>query len=194
MRSFHVAYFDLNHFKPYNDIYGYEQGDQIIKWLAQILQKQLFRHGHFIGHIGGDDFVAIFKDIDKEQTEEQCNKIIRDFEQDITRFYHQEHIDLGGIKALSRNGTPVFYPLLGLAIGVVQPDPSECLSHHDVALLASEAKKKRNNLTAAVATCATAKTQTFTPNQSSTIRSSSVSEAELKVSSANFPDHTYWQL
>lgn len=142
VRSFHVAYFDLNHFKPYNDIYGYEQGDQIIKWLAQILQKQLFRHGHFIGHIGGDDFVAIFKDIEKEQTEEQCNKIIRDFEQDITRFYHQEHIDLGGIKALSRNGTPVFYPLLGLAIGVVQPDPSECLSHHDVALLASEAKKE----------------------------------------------------
>ncbi|MFP3479881.1 diguanylate cyclase, partial [Burkholderia sp. SIMBA_057] len=67
-----------NHFKPYNDIYGYEQGDQIIKWLAQILQKQLFRHGHFIGHIGGDDFVAIFKDTNKEQTEQQCNKIIRE--------------------------------------------------------------------------------------------------------------------
>ncbi|WP_404397505.1 GGDEF domain-containing protein [Idiomarina loihiensis] len=110
-RPFHVAYFDLNHFKPYNDIYGY-------------------------------DFVAIFKDTDKEQAEQQCNKIIRDFEQDIIRFYHQEHINLGGIKALSRNGTPVFYPLLGLAIGVVQPDPSECLSHHDVALLASEAKKE----------------------------------------------------
>lgn len=141
-RTFHVAYFDLNHFKPYNDIYGYERGDQIIKWLAQILHKQLFRHGHFIGHIGGDDFVAIFKDIDKKQTEEHCHKIIKDFEQDITRFYHQEHIDLGGIKALSRSGTPVFYPLLGLAIGVVQPDSSECLSHHDVALLASEAKKE----------------------------------------------------
>lgn len=109
-RTFHVAYFDLNHFKPYNDIYGYERGDQIIKWLAQILHKQLFRHGHFIGHIGGDDFVAIFKDIDKKQTEEHCHKIIKDFEQDITRFYHQEHIDLGGIKALSRSGTPVFYP------------------------------------------------------------------------------------
>ncbi|WP_417448109.1 GGDEF domain-containing protein [Idiomarina abyssalis] len=140
--SFHVAYFDLNHFKPYNDIYGYEQGDQIIKWLAQILQKQLFRHGHFIGHIGGDDFVAIFKDTDKEQTEEQCHKIIEDFEKDIARFYQQEHIQLRGIKALSRNGKSAFYPLLSLAIGVVQPDPSECLSHHDVALLASEAKKE----------------------------------------------------
>ncbi|RUO67087.1 bifunctional diguanylate cyclase/phosphodiesterase [Idiomarina ramblicola] len=139
-KRFHVAYFDLNHFKPYNDIYGYEQGDQIIKWLALIIQKHLFKYGHFIGHIGGDDFVAIFKD--ESQTKQLCDKIIRDFEQEVTRFYHQEHIDMGGIKALSRNQEPVFYPILSLAIGVVQPDPSECLSHHDVALLASESKKE----------------------------------------------------
>ncbi|MDV6316813.1 bifunctional diguanylate cyclase/phosphodiesterase [Idiomarina sp. HP20-50] len=139
-RGFHVAYFDLNYFKPYNDIYGYEQGDQIIKWLAQILQKHLFRHGHFVGHIGGDDFVAVFKD--GHHTKQLCDNIINDFEQEIKRFYHQEHIDMGGIKALSRDGKPVFYPLLGLAIGVVQPDPSKCSSHHDVALLASEAKKE----------------------------------------------------
>lgn len=139
-QHFHVAYFDLNHFKPYNDIYGYEQGDQVIKWLAQILQRHLFKGGHFIGHIGGDDFVAVF--IDTAQTEQQCKRIISDFEQEITRFYHQEHIESGGIKAQSRNGKPAFYPLLSLAIGVVQPDPSKCSSHHDVALLASEAKKE----------------------------------------------------
>lgn len=139
-QRFHVAYFDLNHFKPYNDIYGYERGDQVIKWCARILQKHLFKDGHFIGHIGGDDFVAISKD--EKHIKQQCERIIKDFEREITRFYHQEHIDMGGIKALSRNGKPAFYPLLSLAIGIVQPDPSECSSHHDVALLASEAKKR----------------------------------------------------
>ena len=141
---FSVAYFDLNHFKPYNDIYGYEQGDQVIKWVAQLLQKHLTGCSNFVGHIGGDDFVVIF-DLSAGNAglvDNSCKNVIELFDRDIIQFYHEEHIKLGGIKAVNREGHPTFFSLLSIAVGVVSPDAKLCESHHDVALLATEAKKE----------------------------------------------------
>lgn len=143
-RQFSVAYFDLNHFKPYNDIYGYEQGDQVIKWVAQLLQKTLTGCSNFVGHIGGDDFVVIFDHaaVTADRIENSCQKVIERFDKDIVQFYQEEHIKLGGIKAVNREGHPTFFSLLSIAVGVVSPDAKLCESHHDVALLATEAKKE----------------------------------------------------
>ncbi|WP_177208826.1 GGDEF domain-containing protein [Tindallia magadiensis] len=38
-----VLYFDLDYFKAYNDQYGFEKGDQVIRLLAQIIQKNLLQ-------------------------------------------------------------------------------------------------------------------------------------------------------
>ncbi|EKE84542.1 GGDEF domain-containing protein [Idiomarina xiamenensis] len=138
-RHFAVAYFDLNHFKPYNDVYGYAQGDRVIQWVAQLLQDGLVQQGQFVGHVGGDDFVVIFEDDSVWQ--QQCELILQRFHADIGSFYNSKDRERGGIEAVDRNGASSFYPLLGIAVGVVLPAQHACHSHHDVAALASAAKK-----------------------------------------------------
>jgi EAL domain-containing protein (putative c-di-GMP-specific phosphodiesterase class I)/GGDEF domain-containing protein len=137
-RDFYVAYFDLNHFKPYNDVYGYAQGDKVIQWVARLLREIIVGAGQFLGHVGGDDFVAVF---DQHcDWRGLCEQILQRFTREIPTFYHAEDRLRQGMLACCRNGHQQFYPLLGLAIGVVAPDHQRCHSHHDVAALASDAK------------------------------------------------------
>jgi diguanylate cyclase (GGDEF)-like protein len=135
--NFHVAYCDLDHFKPFNDVYGYSRGDRIIQNVADILSQDIDQDLDFVGHIGGDDFVVIFQSEDWQQ---RCNKMLNDFKQSVVRHYDREHVMRGGIVTMDRRGVETRYPLLSLSVGCVHPDPATCLSHHAVASLATEAK------------------------------------------------------
>ncbi len=145
-QNFKFAYFDLNNFKPYNDIYGYSKGDEIIVLLADILKQNIDVDLDRVGHIGGDDFVAFFQSRDWE---ERCQSILNMFREEIRHFYNQDDLNNQGIYCNDRRGKNQFYPLLSVAIGVVEPDWKYCKSHHDVATLAAdakhEAKKKGGN-------------------------------------------------
>lgn len=55
-----LVYIDLDHFKAYNDRYGFIRGDAMIRLLAEILRLTFQgESGLLLGHIGGDDFVVI---------------------------------------------------------------------------------------------------------------------------------------
>lgn len=136
-QPFAVAYCDLDHFKPFNDVYGYESGDQVIKTVGQILVTQADLKQDFVGHIGGDDFIVIFESADWRQ---RCEGILAAFGRIAPCFYSEADQRQGGIKAHDRRGQEQFFPLLSLSIGVVQPDVDDCRSHHDVSTLATEAK------------------------------------------------------
>ncbi|WP_240843420.1 GGDEF domain-containing protein [Acidaminobacter sp. JC074] len=61
-RSSCVIYADLNNFKVYNDVYGFERGNQVLKMTSEVLQKAIDRYmpySSFLGHIGGDDFIVV---------------------------------------------------------------------------------------------------------------------------------------
>ena len=75
-KEYCVLYFDIDNFKAYNDVYGFENGDKIIKILAKAISSNISRDG-FIGHIGGDDFIAIIYSWDIERL---CENIIKDFD------------------------------------------------------------------------------------------------------------------
>jgi len=137
-RPFYFAYFDLNNFKPFNDVYGYSKGDQVIQLVANLMQQHCGSND-FVGHIGGDDFVAIFE---RENWRHNCQAVLNEFDETVQEFYTAQDLENGGIHAKSRTGTPQYFPLLSLAIGVVAPDVSQCDSHHDVAELACAAKKQ----------------------------------------------------
>ncbi|MCM2681355.1 bifunctional diguanylate cyclase/phosphodiesterase [Echinimonas agarilytica] len=143
-QEFVITYLDLNHFKPYNDVYGYGRGDMIIQLVAELLKSHASAPGNFIGHVGGDDFVAIFTD---DNWQLQCELILKDFVARIPNYYEAVDIERNGIVARARSGVEQFFPLLGLAIGAVQPDPNHCHSHHEVAALAADAKKEAKRLT-----------------------------------------------
>lgn len=134
---FAVCYIDLDNFKPYNDYYGYEKGDQIIVGLADILRANLTDKNDFIGHIGGDDFMLI---LSSTHWKEQCEKILNKFSDWVCYRYRAEDLLRGGISGEDRMGRKQFYPLLSLSIGCVCLPPPECKSHHDVAVLTTHAK------------------------------------------------------
>ncbi|MBD3272165.1 MAG: response regulator, partial [Elusimicrobia bacterium] len=60
--TFSVIYLDANNFKAYNDKYGFERGDGVIRLIAAIVRdavKTLGSEKDFIGHIGGEDFIIL---------------------------------------------------------------------------------------------------------------------------------------
>ena len=141
--DFRVAYFDLNNFKPFNDCYGYSKGDQVIRLLGDLLVRYSDSSENFVGHVGGDDFVVIFR---HPQWRDICEQILSQFDEQVRSFYTPRDLQQGGIWASDRKGEPTFFPMLGLAIGVVHPDPYKCTSHHEVAELAAMAKKEAKKL------------------------------------------------
>lgn len=140
-QSFQLAYFDLDHFKPFNDLYGYAAGDTVIQLVSDILKQSC--DGNFIGHVGGDDFVGIFHNLNAEDI---CKLILNIFESRIVNCFDAEHIKANGYYAKSREGKKVFYPLLSLSCGIITINSADNLSHYDISQRASEAKKAAKNM------------------------------------------------
>ena len=93
-KRFVVAYFDLDSFKPYNDVYGYAQGDQVILHLAGLLKNMFSARLDFVGHVGGDDFLVVMRSADWR---ERVNRIIERFSATVANFYSPEHAAAGQI-------------------------------------------------------------------------------------------------
>ena len=141
---FSVAYFDLDNFKPFNDIYGYSAGDEIIKALGNILIECVPIENGQVGHIGGDDFIVIFT---CENWYYRCEVILGKFKNIISKHYKEDDLKAGGIHAESRYGEKKFYPLISLSIGVVDPNSTaKCKSYVDIADLAAKAKKQSKKI------------------------------------------------
>lgn len=142
-QNFKLAYFDLNNFKPYNDIYGYTRGDEVILLLAEIIKENIDPDTDRLGHIGGDDFVTIFQSRDWKQ---RCENMLVRFGEEIKGFYNDQDLGNQGIYSYDRRGENRFFSILSVAIGVVEPDWRSCQSHHDVAVIATDAKHEAKKL------------------------------------------------
>lgn len=118
-KLFAVCYCDLDKFKAYNDKYGFEHGDNVIKETARILIAAVQQFGSpddFIGHIGGDDFVIVTT---PERSDNICNKVIMDFEKKAPTFYNETDRKNGYTLAKDRHGQEQKVPLLSISIGIV---------------------------------------------------------------------------
>ena len=140
---FWVCYVDLDHFKPFNDVYGYRRGDDVIQLTGHILAKHGDRNRDFVGHIGGDDFVILFQSEDWEQ---RCQAVLDDFATAIADFYSNEDRERGGYISEDRQGKKVFYSLMSLSVGVIRVEPHQYYSHHQIAASAADAKKQAKKI------------------------------------------------
>lgn len=136
-KSYYLAYLDLSHFKPYNDVYGFFRGDEVIQLLAQLLLPHQSDQC-FVGHIGGDDFVMISMQDDTLLT---CQSIIEQFEQHKISFYQHTHWQAQSMSAHDRQGLPFQYPLVSLSIGVLPPQITQHATEHEISTLSAQAKK-----------------------------------------------------
>ncbi len=136
-----VLYFDLDNFKPYNDLYGFEKGDEVIRFTARILLSNFKKFGtndDFVGHIGGDDFIAITV---PEKADTLCRKIIENFDKEIEKFYTDEDRKRNFIISIDRKGNLVKYPLLSISISVVTNLYRKYTHTGEISSVAAELKK-----------------------------------------------------
>ena len=120
--NFAIIYFDLDNFKAYNDVYGFANGDDLIKFTAQLILKHVHsieNSDNFVGHIGGDDFVAI---VDETDYDKVCQDIILEFDNEALEYYNDEDIERGYIEVANRKGIIEQFPLTSISIGVVEVD------------------------------------------------------------------------
>lgn len=136
--AFTACHCDLDHFKPFNDMYGYRKGDDIIQACARIMIDTCDPERDFVGHIGGDDFIILFQSTDWL---ERCQRLLTRFDETVRQFFKPEHIVQGGYHGEDRRGNRVFFPLLTLSVGAVSVEPGGFSNAHEISAVAAEAKK-----------------------------------------------------
>ncbi|MED5612521.1 GGDEF domain-containing protein [Janthinobacterium sp. P210005] len=140
---FWVCYCDLDHFKPFNDVYGYRKGDDVIQLTGEILSSHCDPNRDFIGHIGGDDFMILFQ---SEDWEARCQAMLDDFAAAILAYYSTSDCERGGYISEDRQGKKVFYSLISLSLGVIKVEAHQYYTHHQIATQAAEAKKQAKKI------------------------------------------------
>jgi diguanylate cyclase (GGDEF)-like protein len=132
-----VAHADLNHFKAYNDYYGYWRGDEIIRAAAAVISTYCDPTRDFVGHVGGDDFVIVFQSRDWEA---RCLQIVREFNERALELFDASAREAGGIVSEDRHGERRFYPCTTISIGVARLREPRYLTADDVSAAAATAK------------------------------------------------------
>ncbi len=129
-----VLYIDIDNFKAYNDVYGFENGDIVLKYLSAIIKEN--SNNNFIGHIGGDDFIMITS---FEQAEVISKNILSLFKNKVSEFYKESDEKKGFITAKNRQGIHEIFPLM--TITIVGVHTIEYKNLYDLAEAAGKLKK-----------------------------------------------------
>lgn len=140
--GFYACYVDLNHFKPFNDQYGYWQGDEVLKFAAAVLADVCDPTRDFLGHVGGDDFLILFQ---SEDWKDRVLRAIHLFNEGAQRFYAPADRLAGGIHGEDRRGNPTFFGFVTMAIGCVRVESDggpSFYSSEEIASVAALAKRR----------------------------------------------------
>lgn len=140
---FSACYVDLDFFKPFNDVYGYRKGDDVIQRTGRILEQHCDPTRDFVGHIGGDDFLMLLQ---SENCEERYQAILETFAADIAQQFSGADLERGGYFSEDRANRPVFNPLVTVSLGVIKVEPGHFCSHHQIATAAAEAKRQAKRI------------------------------------------------
>ena len=145
--GFYACYVDLNHFKPFNDQYGYWQGDEVLKFAAAVLADVCDPTRDFLGHVGGDDFLILFQ---SEDWKERVLRAIHLFNEGAQRFYAPTDRLAGGVHGEDRRGNPTFFGFVTMAIGCVRVESDggpSFYSSEEIASVAALAKRRAKHET-----------------------------------------------
>ncbi|MDR6990450.1 GGDEF domain-containing protein [Luteimonas sp. 3794] len=138
-QGFVACYCDLNHFKPYNDQYGYFLGDRMLQLLASTLLRHADPRWDFVGHVGGDDFVMLMQSDDWAL---RCEGVVSEFNAAALALFEPGDRVRGVLEGEDRNGSYATFPLTTLTIGVVQIAAGERSGAEDIASSAARAKRE----------------------------------------------------
>ncbi len=138
---FAFLYLDIDNFKPYNDHYGYQNGDEAILFLSEIITEAVNALGggtDFVGHIGGDDFVVITT---PARAEFVARHIIDEFDKGSLILLHENDVRRGFMEIRNRLGETKRMPLMSLTIALVVDEEGKLKHYAQVNDIASELKQ-----------------------------------------------------
>lgn len=137
-RAFVACHLDLDHFKAFNDAYGYARGDQVLLHVAQVVTHASRLRVDFVGHVGGDDFVFLMRSQDWSL---RLTAIVEELEASLINFHSIEHRRAGGLDGLDRDGTQRRFPLLSASIAAVEVAGRRSVTAEEVADALRETKR-----------------------------------------------------
>lgn len=137
--KFAVCYADIDHFKEFNDRYGYHQGDRIILITSRILRDivRAYAPTGFVGHIGGDDYIF---SVPLDKAKVCCEEILETFDTLMPLHYSVEDQERGSFRGKDRRGNEYEVPLMSLSIGVVTNQRRSLTHTAEISELAAEMK------------------------------------------------------
>lgn len=139
-----LSHFDLDGFKAFNDKYGFERGDQMIRLVAELLRAMATRSGDFVGHIGGDDFVLV--QAAEPGWEERIWRMLDDFSANSLRLYDADERAAGFIEAEDRHGVVKRFSLATLSVSAVIIRPGKFTSHLEASEVLAEIKHQSKRI------------------------------------------------
>jgi DNA-binding response OmpR family regulator len=140
-RDFALVHGDLDNFKAFNDHYGFMRGDEVIRFCGNCLTEaavSLGIDGAFVGHIGGDDFVAM---IPPSMSESFCKEVIERFDDGILDLYDTADALRGYIEVIDRRGERYAFPVVSLSLGVASTDVRDIGTQWEASAIAVEMKE-----------------------------------------------------
>jgi diguanylate cyclase (GGDEF)-like protein len=143
---FALAYADLDHFKPFNDYYGFTRGDEVIRISGRLILnivKNVQSQGSFIGHIGGDDFLFI---MNINLVEDAAKEIIDAFDRIIPTLYESGDRERGYIETQDRQNSIRRFPFVALSIGITSNEQESFTHYGEITEVASEMKRQAKHV------------------------------------------------
>lgn len=129
---FSLAYLDIDHFKSFNDKYGFARGDEILLMTARLLMSIVMSvegEPKFVGHVGGDDFVFM---LPWSGMEDACKSVINAFDAIVPSFYDAEDRVRGSIISTDRQGALHSFPLMSISIAVANNHQRSYLHYGEI--------------------------------------------------------------
>jgi DNA-binding response OmpR family regulator len=136
-----VVHADLDNFKAFNDHYGFMRGDNVIKFSANVLVEAAVDVEDptcFVGHVGGDDFIAV---MNPEIAEQFCKSVIERFDDGVLDFYDPQDALRGYVEVIDRRGERHAFSIVSISLGVATNLRRTFSSEWEASAVASEMKE-----------------------------------------------------
>jgi diguanylate cyclase (GGDEF)-like protein len=140
-QPFAILYADLDHFKAYNDHYGFMRGDQVIQTTARLVEdvaREVTSGEAFVGHVGGDDFVVV---VSPSMAAVVAQAIVERFDEGVAAFYDDEDRARGYIEVTNRRGELQRFPPLTVSIGIASTEKRGFQHYAEAVAVATEMKQ-----------------------------------------------------
>ena len=138
---FAALYIDLDNFKAYNDAYGFDRGDNVLRMTGALISDvavETAGHETFVGHVGADDFMVVTT---PEKAPALADRLVERFDAEAPSFYDDEHREQGYVEVENRRGDMQRYPVVTVSIGVSTTDRREFSHYAEVVAVAAEMKE-----------------------------------------------------